>query len=281
MKMLTRATALLLAISCFAADTAPASAQAVQVPTYLGSNGQHYEAQAHICLKSDGTECPSSSGATTLADGADVTKGAKADPKNCATDTTATTQVAQTKCLIDRVQALITALGSPFQAGGAVGGYTVVASASFTTPSGTSAYSSGQLVANSATAGSVTPLQFTICRVNAGTAMLRRIRLKTPDTGFAGQAVTIKLYRDSPTATNGDHVSWLTTESNYIGSVSITLDQHFSDAEKGVGTPTVGSEINYDCATNSQVIYGLVVANGAITPQGAKLFTAVAEVIEN
>ncbi len=164
---------------------------------------------------------------------------------------------------------------------GQVGGTTIIASANFTTPSGTTAYASGQLIANSATAGSVTPLTFAVCRTNANTGMVRRIRLKTTDTGFTGLTVYVKLYRDTPTLTNGDHGTWLTTESNYLGTVSVSLDQHFSDAEKGVGVPTAGSEINFDCASGSSNIYGLVVATSAVTPQGAKVFTAVAEVLAN
>jgi len=187
---------------------------------------------------------------------------------------------------------LITALGSPFQAGGAlgagenhvgeIGGKTIIASSNFTTPAGTTAYASGDLIANNATAGSVTPMSFTVCRVNAGTGMIRRARIKTTDTGFAAKGVILKLYKDSPTSTNGDNGAWLTTESNYLGQISVTLDQHFSDPmEKGVGTPSAGSEINYDCATGTSVIYGLLVANEAITPQGAKVHTIVLEALVN
>jgi hypothetical protein len=164
---------------------------------------------------------------------------------------------------------------------GEIGGNTVFAAANFTTPSGTTAYSSSQLIANSASAGSVTPLSFSACRVNGGTGMVRRVRIKTTDTGFAGQSVTLYLYRDSPTATNGDHATWLTTESNYLGAVAVTLDKHFSDYEKGIGVPVSGSEINFNCASGSSNIYGLVVAAGAITPQGAKVITATLEVLAN
>lgn len=160
-------------------------------------------------------------------------------------------------------------------------GFSLNAGATFTTPAGVSAYASGQLIANSATAGSVTPLSFIVGRSNGGTGMIRRVRVKTPDTGFAGKVVTVAFYRDSPTPTNGDHAAWLTTESNYIGSVSVTLDQHFSDFEKGIGAPTVGTEINFDCGAAVQTIYGLVVAGGAITPQGAKTMTVVVEVLAN
>lgn len=167
---------------------------------------------------------------------------------------------------------------------GEVGGRTAIVGASFTTTATTTALADGQLLANSATAGSVTPLDFaTVCRVNQGTGMIRRARVKIADTGLAGKILVLKLYRDSPTVTNGDHGAWLSSESNFIGQIPVTLDQHFSDPfEKGVGAPAVGSEINFDCASASTHLYGLLVSSGASgTLQGSKVVTVVLEVLEN
>lgn len=165
---------------------------------------------------------------------------------------------------------------------GFVGGFVSIAPASFTTPAGTTPYASGDLIANSATAGSVVPLTFTVaCRINGAKAMVRRARFMTPDTGFAGATIYLKLYRDSPTVTNGDNGIWLTTESNYIGTISIIADQHFSDAEKGIGVPDKGSEINFSCAGGSTTIYGLEVVGGAVTPVGNKTHTDTLEILQN
>jgi len=133
---------------------------------------------------------------------------------------------------------------------------------------------------------SVTKMTFNICRVSNGTGMIRRARIKiASDTGFAGQAVTLYLYRDSPTLTNGDRGTWLTTESNYIGKIPVTLNNHFSDYEKGVGVPVDSNgnvtEINYDCNGTTGPT-GLLVAGGTITPQaGSKAVTVVLEAITN
>lgn len=162
-----------------------------------------------------------------------------------------------------------------------VAGTTLDSTATFTTPSGTTNYTSGMLIANSATAGSVTPFAITACRVNGGSGMIRRLRVKTPDTGFAAATVIIYLYKTAPTVTNGDHATWLSTESNYLGGVSVTLDKHFSDYEKGIGVPISGSEINYTCAAGSTSIYGLEVAGSTITPQGAKVHSITAEILAN
>jgi hypothetical protein len=166
---------------------------------------------------------------------------------------------------------------------GEVGGHSMFAAATFTTPAGTTAYTSGDLIANSATAGSVTPLSFTVCRVNTGTGMVRRARFKTNESGLTGKLVTLKLYRDSPTVTNGDNGAWLSTESNYLGSITVTADQTFSDPlYKGIGVPAVGGEINFDCNSGTQTIFGLEVAGEAsATLVGAKTHTWVLEVLAN
>ena len=179
---------------------------------------------------------------------------------------------------------LATLVGKPAGTAAApifVAGNTVLASASFTTPAGTTAYASGGLIANSGAAGSVAPMAFTVCRTAGGTGMVRRGRIKSTDMGFGGQNVRLHLYRDSPVLTNGDHAAWLTTEANYLGAIDVTFDKTFSDQVKGIGVPNAGSEINFDCAAGSQVIYGLVEARGAITPQGGKVMTVVLEVLDN
>jgi hypothetical protein len=161
-------------------------------------------------------------------------------------------------------------------------GVTINAGASFTTPSGTTAYAVGDLIANSGGAGSVVPLSFPVCRNAAGTGMVRRARIKTPDTGFAGATVRLHLYKNAPTVANGDNGVFSSTEAEWLENIDVTLDQVFSDPlEKGVGVPAHGVEVNFDCATGTQVISGLVEARGAITPQGAKTMSVVLETLAN
>lgn len=62
-------------------------------------------------------------GGVTIADGDDVTKGAKADAA-CGADTATCTQIALMKRELQRLTTLITNLGSPFQAGGSIGNST-------------------------------------------------------------------------------------------------------------------------------------------------------------
>ncbi len=59
-------------------------------------------------------------------------------------------------------------------------GTPLAVSGTITTPAGTTAYSSGQLIANNATAGSVTPIQFTACLSNQGAGSITAARISTP-----------------------------------------------------------------------------------------------------
>lgn len=164
---------------------------------------------------------------------------------------------------------------------GAVGGYTVVVGGSFTRPADTTIYASGDLVANSTTAGSVAPITVAAARVNGGTGMIRRVRLTTSSTSLTNASFRIHFYKSSPTFTNGDNGAWLTTESTYLGACDITLDKTFSDAAKGIGSPNIGSEINFDTVGGSVNLYAVVEARAAYTPTSAEVFTLAVEILQN
>lgn len=139
------------------------------------------------------------------------------------------------------------------------------------TPAGTTAYASGDVIANSATALSVVPIKFKLIDGIWAPAYFRKAQVKTPDTGAANLAVRLHLYKIAPTLTNGDNGAWLTTDSTWLGCFTGTLDKHFSDFEKGELIPEQGSEVYCDAATGAikdEYIYGLLEARGAFTPIG-------------
>ncbi len=161
-------------------------------------------------------------------------------------------------------------------------GRTLIASASLTTTASVTAYASGQLIANAASAAAVTPLAFPACRVAGGSGMIRRVRLKTTDSAFVGGTVRVHFHRDAPVFANGDHAAWLTNESDYLGAFDVTVDRSFSDASKGIGgTPLVGNEIDFVCAPGSSTIYAELEARSAIVPHGGKTITIAAEILAN
>lgn len=154
-------------------------------------------------------------------------------------------------------------------------------SASFTRPADTTAYASGDLVANSTTAGSVTPLDFTpMGKTSNGSSIVRRVKLQKSGTSTANASFRVHLYSSSPTCTNGDNGAWLTTgAAGYAGSFDVTVDRAFSDGAVGFGVPVVGSEVL--ARLNTLSIYGLVEARGAYTPTSAEVFTLYVDMLDD
>ena len=150
----------------------------------------------------------------------------------------------------------------------------VVTSWSFVRPADITAYASGDLVANSTTAGSVIPLTFNVRNENIG-SIVRRIRMRKTSTSVSGSSFRVHLYNSSPTVTNGDNGAWLSTTSGYIGSFDVTIDKAFSDGAGGAGVANNGVDINLIYGT----VYGLVEARGAYTPTSAETFTVELEVV--
>jgi hypothetical protein len=155
---------------------------------------------------------------------------------------------------------------------------TRILTASFTRPADTTAYASGDLVANSTTAGSVVPLSFTMNRVSLQGGMIRRVRIRKTGTSITNASFRIHLYTAAPIASNGDNGAFLTDKAaNYVGKLDVTCDQAFTDGASGNGTPVVGSEINYRADT----YYALIEGRGAYTPVSGEVFTVELEVIQN
>jgi hypothetical protein len=173
---------------------------------------------------------------------------------------------------------------------GQIGGAIIIAGASFSRPANTTAYPVGALILDATSAATVnanTASTAGIMRLHVGravdkTGMVRRLRLKTNDAAFANATVRVHLYKDRPTVSNGDGAAWLTTESNYLGYSDITLDRHFTDAEKGIGIPAWGSEWNFDPSSGTDYIHALLETRTAIaSPGSAKTWTLAAEAHQN
>lgn len=164
---------------------------------------------------------------------------------------------------------------------GQVGGEAANPSASFTRPADTVAYSVGDLVANSATAGSVAMMQFTAARIAAGSFMLRRAKVHKSSTNITNATFRLHLYRAPVTATNGDNGAWLTSGvADYLGTFDGTTDQVFADGACGFFIPSTGFDITVKLASG-QVIYGLLEAHAAYTPASAEVFTVTLEDLQN
>lgn len=160
-------------------------------------------------------------------------------------------------------------------------GYAANPSASFTRPADTTAYAIGDLIANSTTAGSVVPMQFTVAREAAGSFMIRRVKLAKSNAGALNAQLRLHLYSAAPTPANGDNGAFSTSgAATYLGAFDATLDRAFTDGVVGFGVPVNGSDIVVKLAAG-QVVFGLIEARSAFTPASASTITATLEVLQN
>lgn len=154
--------------------------------------------------------------------------------------------------------------------------------ANFTRPSDTTAYASGDLVANSTTAGSVVAMSLTVARVTGGSFMIRRCKLHKSGTGVTSAQFRVHFFRAQPaTITNGDNGAFsVSGVADYIGAMDVTVDRAFTDGAAGIGLPVTGSDMNIDL-TSGTAIYALIEARAAYTPASAEVFTLTLDVLQN
>lgn len=169
-------------------------------------------------------------------------------------------------------------LSSPAQTVAA--NFAFVQSGSFSRPADTNPYASGDLVANSTTAGSVTPISITnAVRASGGFSRCDRIRLRKSGTSTTNATFRVHLYSASPSVTNGDNGAWLTSMANYIGAFDVTIDRVFTDGSAGAGIPQNGQSMEFTIPSGT-TLFALIEARpptGTYTPANGETFTVVAE----
>lgn len=154
-------------------------------------------------------------------------------------------------------------------------------SVSFTRPGDTTAYASGDLVANSTTAGSVVAPVFTVGR--SATAFgqqfrIDRIKLHKSTVTTTNASFRVHLYKIAPTVANGDNAAFSTSGvANYLNSFDVTVGQAFTDGAAGF-VATGANAIVIDAAAT---IVALVEARAAYAPGNAEVFTLTLEVVQN
>jgi hypothetical protein len=155
----------------------------------------------------------------------------------------------------------------------------VITGATFTRPANTTAYASGDLVANSTTAGSVVAVTFAnVVLAAGGCTRVERVRLQKNSTGLTNASFRLHLYNATPsTIANGDNSAWLTAIGGYIGAFDVTLDRAFSNGAEGAGISLTGLPMTLTIPAGT-TLYGLLEARGAYTPVSGETFTAILEV---
>jgi hypothetical protein len=162
------------------------------------------------------------------------------------------------------------AIGSAFAGTGPFG--TVYnQSQTFTRPGDTTAYAAGDQVANSTTAGSVTPMTFTVGGTAIGSEfILERVKLAKSTVSTTNAAFRVHLWSASPTVAGGDNAAMSTSgTATYLGYYDVTMSKAFTDGAAGFGTVADNAMV----LTASQYIYALIEAQAAYSPGNAETFT--------
>ena len=150
----------------------------------------------------------------------------------------------------------------------------VTASATFTRPNDTTAYAANDLVANSTTAGSVTPMSF-IFPAAYKKLRIHGVQLRKSGTTAANGNFHLRLYTASPTVANGDNGAWSSNKvADYIGKLDPAIMEAFTDGCAIAAFMADGSDIHVNLGSG-QTVYGLLVADAAYTPAANEVFTAL------
>lgn len=136
------------------------------------------------------------------------------------------------------------------------------ADASFTRPANTTAYTANDAVANNTTAGSVTPLSWSIASA-AGNFI--RFRVRKSDQTVATPTIRIWLFDASPTPGAGDNAAFAFPAADSIGYVDVDVTNAGSDDAVGYET----CDIPFAAST----IYGLLQTLTTFTPASAETIT--------
>lgn len=155
-------------------------------------------------------------------------------------------------------------------------GKIVSVSDTFDRPPNTTTYGANDLVSNSATAASVTPLKFGVGR---GGFKIHAIHMtKSDETDVANADFDLNLWTSPVTSTAGDNEAWSVAASEptgYLGEYDLpVMIAHSTEAATHLFAGETGmSASGIPGHTSTGYIYGLIQADGAYSPASAETFT--------
>jgi hypothetical protein len=155
----------------------------------------------------------------------------------------------------------------------------IIVGGTLTRPANTTAYASGDLVANSTTAGSVVLQTFPgVTLADNGIVEIQGARLLKSGTGVTGASFAIHLFTAAPASfSNGDNGAFLCPSANYVGVIDITVDRAFTNGAFGSGIPRRGTPALIRIPTGNALHYALE-ARGAYTPISDETFIPTLEI---
>lgn len=165
--------------------------------------------------------------------------------------------------------------------GATVSGAVTGPTSTLTMTSATTAVAAGNLIATSATAGSVVVPSFSIAN-SAGGAAIGRLRLYTNDatsTAWGGVKLQVDLWLAAPTFTNGDRGAFLpaTGTANHLAAFTCTMSAEYGDGAYAECVPNVGSYVIPKLASGTSVFWTLQAVNAGGVTGASKVWTLAAE----
>jgi hypothetical protein len=163
------------------------------------------------------------------------------------------------------------------------GGFSV--GAAFTRPTDTTAYASGDLMANSTSAGSVVLLNFVNLTPfpNQPFAVIGA-RFKKTTTSLTTASVRLHLFHTQPTVSVGDNAGFnssgalsVDTVNGYIGYIDATFDTSATAGASARGVPTSPGSAAIMCVSATGGLWGILEARSSYTPGNAEVFTVSVE----
>lgn len=153
----------------------------------------------------------------------------------------------------------------------------IVNSGTVTRPNDANIYASGDLIANSTTAGSVTYPTIAAARGTDIVSVITRVRLFKTGTSLSHAMFRVHLYKATPAASNGDNGAFLTdSTTSYLGYIDITHDVAFTDGTMGSAKPKDGAITFTPLSGTSNIVF-LLEARDIYTPIANEVFTVTLE----
>lgn len=150
---------------------------------------------------------------------------------------------------------------------------------SFTRPANTTAYASGDLVANSTTAASVVPLSWGVGAVG-GAGIIRGLRLYTDNKTVTNGSFRVFLFTADPgVPTAGDNGALaVASAADYLDVVAVDLSSGaLAGGTTGKGKRSAALAIPFRLGINDK-LYGLIDAQAAYTPASGETFRVTLEI---
>jgi hypothetical protein len=160
-----------------------------------------------------------------------------------------------------------------------VGGNTSTPTASFTRPSNTTAYTAGQVVADSTTAATVR--QFSNCsRTNGNTGLIVTCVITDSAKQTTLPQFNLWLFNASPTVQN-DAAAFAPSATDLLNLVAILPVSAFYGASANGALVANGLNQPFKCASGSTTLYGVLVAANAYTPVSAEVFNITLGILQD